>query len=290
MNRLLAIVLCLTALAVPAAAQAPAPPHQHPSPPAPTPPPSPAEEDHSAHQPAAGELPPFIPPVTDADRAAAFPDVMGHSVHDSAVNYFVLFDQLEWRGGSGGGLSWDNRGWIGKDRHRFWFRTEGEADAGRLAMANAHALYGRAISRWWDVVAGVRQDARPGGAQTWAAIGVQGLAPYFFEVQATAYLGAAGRTHLRVETEYELLLTNRLILQPLVELDIDGKGDPDRRLGAGLTSVEAGLRIRYEFRREVAPYIGVTWHRRFFGTADQARSAGESIGSTRLAVGLRVWK
>ena len=100
----------------------------------------------------------------------------------------------------------------------------------------------------------------------------------------------SGRTQLRIETEYELLLTNRLILQPLVEVDIYGKADPERRLGAGLSSVDAGLRLRYEFRREFAPYVGVTWHRRFFGTADQARAAGESVGSTRLAVGLRVWK
>jgi copper resistance protein B len=289
MSRLLAVGLCLAVLTMPAAAQVPAPPHQHPPPPAPAQVPPPAGEDHAAHQPAAIALPPSIPPLTDADRAAAFPDVMGHSVHDSAVNYFVLFDQLEWQGGRGGGLDWDNRGWIGKDRHRFWFRTEGEADDGRLTKAHASALYGRSISRWWDIVAGVHQDLRPGAARTWAALGVQGLAPYFFEVQATAYLGAAGRTHLRLETEYELLVTNRLILQPLVEIDVDGKADPARRLGAGLTSIETGVRLRYEFRREVAPYIGVTWQRRFFGTADQARAAGEPVGSARLAVGLRVW-
>ena len=288
MNRLLATVLCLTAMAVPVAAQAPAPQHQHPTPPAPaTPPPA---EDHSAHLPAAVALPPSVPPLTDADRVAAFPDVIGHSVHDSAINYFVLFDQLEWQGGGNGGIDWDNRGWVGKDRHRFWFRTEGESDDGRLTKAHGSALYGRAVSRWWDVVVGVHQDLRPGAARTWAAIGVQGLAPYFFEVQATAYLGAAGRTHLRVETEYELLVTNRLILQPLVELDIDGKADPARRLGAGLTSVETGLRVRYEFRREVAPYLGVTWQRKFFGTADQARAAGEAVSRAQLVVGLRLWR
>ena len=288
MTRLLACALCLTTLTAPAAAQAPAPapPHQHPAPP----PAPPADADRSTPPPAAVAPPPSVPPLTDADRLAAFPDVMGHSVHDSAVNYFVLFDQLEWQGGRSGGIDWDNRGWVGKDRHRLWFRTEGESDDGRLAKAHGSVLYGRAVSRWWDVVVGVHQDLRPGAARTWAAVGVQGLAPYFFEVQATAYLGAAGRTHLRIETESELLLTNRLILQPLVELDIDGKADPARRLGAGLTSVETGLRVRYEFRREVAPYLGVSWQRKFFGTADQARAAGEAVGRAQLVVGLRLWR
>lgn len=266
-----------------ASAQQPAPAHQHPAPP------PPAGAEGPAPPPAA-PLPPFIPALTDADRAAAFPDVMGHAVHDNPTNYFVLFDQLEWQAGAGApGLSWDNRGWIGQDRNRFWFRTEGEAADGRLDQAQAHALYGRAITRWWDVVAGVRQDLRPGAAQTWAAIGLQGLAPYWFEVEATAYVGASGRSHLRLETEYELLLANRLILQPLVEVEIYGKGDPARGIGAGLSTLDGGLRLRYEFRRELAPYLGVTWQRRFFGTADAARDAGARVSSARLALGLRVW-
>ena len=257
-------------------------------------PPAAGQEDHSAHQkPAAQkEYPAGIPPVTEEDRKAAFPqlDDAGHAVHDSAVHYYVLFDQLEWQAGDGiTAGNWDNRGWIGRDVNRFWFRTEGEAEDGDLAEAQAHALYGRAIHRWWDVVAGVRQDFRPGPARTWAAVGVQGLAPYWFEVEATAYIGESGRTHFRVETEYELLLTNRLILQPLVELEIYGKSDPERGIGAGLSSGEAGLRVRYEFRREFAPDIGVTWNRKFFGTGDFARAAGEDTGGARLATGVRVW-
>lgn len=257
-------------------------------------PPAAGQEDHSAHQkPAAQkEYPAGIPPVTDEDRKAAFPqlDDAGHAVHDSAVHYYVLFDQLEWQAGDGiTAGNWDNRGWIGRDVNRFWFRTEGEAEDGDLAEAQAHALYGRAIHRWWDVVAGVRQDFRPGPARTWAAVGVQGLAPYWFEVEATAYIGESGRTHFRFETEYELLLTNRLILQPLVELEIYGKSDPERGIGAGLSSGEAGLRVRYEFRREFAPYIGVTWNRKFFGTGDFARAAGEDTGGARFATGVRVW-
>ena len=119
--------------------------------------------------------------------------------------------------------------------------------------------------------------------------GVQGLAPYWFEIEATGYVGADGRTHARLEVEYELLMTNRLILQPLVELEIFGKSDPERGIGAGLSTLEAGLRLRYEFRREFAPYVGLTWDRKLFGTADFARAQEEEIGGTRLALGLRFW-
>ncbi|MEZ5318133.1 MAG: copper resistance protein B [Vicinamibacterales bacterium] len=237
------------------------------------------------------QLPAGIPPVTDEDRKAAFPDVDGHTVHDNAINYFVLFDQLEWQAdGSERGASWDTRGWIGRDLDRFWFRTDGHADGGRVGDAYADLLYGRAIARWWDVVAGVRQDVRPGPARTWAAIGIQGLAPYWFEVEGTAYVGTGGRTHFRFEGEYELLLSNRLILQPLVEIEVYGKSDPERGIGTGLSQVDAGLRVRYELRRELAPYLGVTWDRKFFGTADAARAAGERTGGARFVVGLRFWQ
>jgi copper resistance protein B len=236
------------------------------------------------------QLPPYIPPLTDEDRRVAFPDVAGHAVHDNAINYFVLFDQLEWQAGGGvRGVSWDTTGWVGQDLDRFWFRTDGDGEDGGIADAYADLLYGRAIARWWDVVAGVRQDVRPGPARTWAAVGIQGLAPYWFEVEATAYVGAGGRTHFRFESEYDLLLANRLILQPLVEVEIYGKSDPERGIGAGLSSADIGLRVRYEFRRELAPYVGLTWQRKFFGTADAARAAGEGTGGARLAVGLRFW-
>jgi copper resistance protein B len=250
-------------------------------------------QEHPAHKPTGErEYPAGVPPVTDEDRAAAFPKLQqrGHTVHDGATHSYVLFDQLELQAGAGATAgSWDNRGWIGGDVHRFWFRTEGEVERGDLSAAQAHALYGRPIHRWWDVVAGVRQDFRPGPGRTWAAVGIQGLAPYWFEVEATAYVGESGRTHVRLETEYELLLTNRLVLQPLVELDIFGKSDPERHIAAGLSSGEFGLRLRYEIRRELAPYLGVTWNRKFFGTADLARAAGEETGGARFATGIRVW-
>jgi copper resistance protein B len=236
------------------------------------------------------ELPPFIPRLTDEDRKAAFPDVEGHAVHDQAVNYFVLLDQFEWQAAAdGSGLNLDSKGWIGRDRDRLWLRAEGDSEEGRVGEAQAHVLYGRHFSRWWDIVGGIRQDFRPGPAQTWAAIGVQGLAPYWFEIEATAYVGASARTHVRFEVEYELLLTNRLVLQPLAEVEIFGKSDPQRGVGAGVSTTDIGFRLRYEFRREVAPYVGVAWSNKWGQTADFAEAAGEDAGGARLVTGVRLW-
>jgi copper resistance protein B len=246
--------------------------------------------DQSKHQKPTSELPPFIPPVTDEARKAAFPDVEGHTVHDRAVKYFVLFDQLEWQSVAGGtGLNIDSKGWLGGDRDRFWFRAEGDAEDGRVGESEAHFLYARHFSRWWDITGGVRQDFQPGPSRTWAAIGIQGLAPYWFEVELTAYVGAEGRTHFRGETEYELRLTNRFVLQPLVEVDVYGKSDPERGVGAGLSATDAGFRLRYEFRREFAPYVGVVWINKWGGTADFAQAAGEETGGARFVTGLRLW-
>jgi len=236
------------------------------------------------------ELPPFIPPVTDEDRKAAFPDVQGHAAHDRTVTSYVLFDQLEWQVGDGAnGVNVDSRGWIGGDRNRLWFRAEGDGGHARVDQAQTDVLYGRQFARWWDFVAGVGQDFRPGDAQTWAAFGVQGLAPYWFDIEATGYVGASGRTRFRFEVEYELLFTNRLILQPLVEAEIFGKSDPERSVGAGLSRTDVGFRLRYELRREVAPYVGVTWNNEWGKTADFATAAGEDIGGTRFVTGLRLW-
>lgn len=261
----------------------------------------PAPDPHAGHtqqtpveqKPAATpaeDLPSFIPPLTDEDRKAAFPDVEGHALHDRALHYYVLLDQLEWQAVNGGsGPTLDSKGWVGRDRDRIWFRAEGESEEGRVSEAQAHMLYGRQVSRWWDIVGGIRQDFRPGPAQTWAAIGVQGLAPYWFEIEATAYVGASGRTHARFEVEYELLVTNRLVFQPLVEAEIFGKSDPERGIGTGVSTTDAGFRLRYQFRREVAPYVGVVWSNKWGKTADFAETAGDRTGGMRLVAGVRLW-
>ena len=244
------------------------------------------EHHHTSTAVAAG---PRLPPVTAADRAAAFPEVGGHPVHGSAIHYYGLLDQLEWQDAAGGALAWDAGGWAGRDLHRLWLRSEGERTDGRTEEAELQVLYGRPVARWWEAVAGVRQVFEPGSPQTWGVIGVQGLAPYWFEVEATAFVGEGGQTGARLEVEYELLLTNRLILQPSLEVDLHGKNDRGRGIGSGFSEMEAGLRLRYEFRREIAPYVGVTWSRKLGRTADFAELENEDVEETRLLAGVRLW-
>lgn len=231
-----------------------------------------------------------LPPITDEDRRAAFPDVHDHAVHGESTNSYVLFDQFEGRTGSGANVfSWDTKGWIGGDRNRFWFRTEGDRAGDVWEQAQHNLLFGRSISRWWDVIAGVRLDTLPGTPRTAFAIGIQGLAPYRTEVELSTYIEPSGRTHVRFESEYDLLITNRLGLQPLLEFEVYTSADPERHLGRGLTAGEFGVRLRYEFRREFAPYAGVVWSRKFFGTRASAEAAGSSTSSARFAAGVRFW-
>ena len=231
-----------------------------------------------------------IPPVTDLDRAAAFPEVSAHAAHATRNFGLVQLEKLEtWDSGDGSGLLWEGQGWYGGDLNKLWLRTEGERVDNSTEAADVEVLYGRSVARWWEVVAGVRHDFEPGSSQSWAAIGVTGLAPQKFAIKATAYLGDAGRTALRFEAEYELLLTNRLIAQPLLELNLLGKADPDRGLGSGVTAAEIGIRLRYEVTRQFAPYVGVVYERAYGETADFRRSDGEDVDDTRVVAGVRAW-
>ena len=249
--------------------------------------------DHSAmHE----DLPPDaaprepIPAFTQADWAAAFPDVGGHAVHDTAVHSFWLIDRLEgWGADEGTGLGWELTNWTGTDLTRVWLRSEGEHVDGTMESANLEVLYGRAVARWWDLVAGIRHDFGEGPSQTFAAIGIQGLAPQRFELDATAYFGQSGQTAAQLEAEYDILFTNRLILQWQAAAEFYGQDDSRRGIGSGLSTVEVGLRLRYEFRREFAPYIGVAWERAYGGTADHRTLLGDDVDDTRLVAGVRIW-
>ena len=231
-----------------------------------------------------------IPTLTEADRAAAVPPAVRHAVHDNSIQSLVLVNRLEaWNADGGAGLLWEGQAWIGSDLNRLWLRSEGERVGGRTESADLEVLYGRSVAPWWDVVIGMRHDFKPGPSQDFAAVGVIGLAPQKFEIGATAYIGTSGQTALRIEAERELLLTNRLILQPLIEANLYGKDDPRRGIGSGLSTMEASLRLRYEVTREFAPYIGIVRERAFGGTADARRAEGESINDTRLVAGVRFW-
>lgn len=232
-----------------------------------------------------------IPAITEADRAAAFPEVDHHAMeHAPAITSLVLIDRLEgWQRDGQDGQAWEAQAWAGNDLNRVWLRTEGERKAGHTEAAQTELLYGRSVSPWWDVVAGIRHDTRPGDARSWAALGVQGLAPYKFEIAATAYLAEDGQIAATVEAEYELLLTHRLILQPRVEARLNGRDRVPFHESAGLSSLEAGLRLRYEVTRRFAPYVGVSHGRQFGDGAQWNEDHGESSRETHYVVGVRLW-
>jgi copper resistance protein B len=202
----------------------------------------------------------------------------------------LLLDQFEWRNLAGGSaLAWDTEGRYGGDINKVWLRTEGERVAGTTQNARADLLWDHTFARWWSVQAGGRQDFGGGPGRTWVAFGVQGLAPFWFSTEATFYVGEQGRTAVRFKSEYDLLFTQRLILQPEAEANLYGKADPARQLGSGLSDLEIGLRLRYEVRREFAPYIGVVWSRQFGGTADRVREAGGNPSEAQFVAGVRAW-
>ncbi len=209
---------------------------------------------------------------------------------DDPVLLKLMLNQLETRGsGSDRVDSWEAEAWIGKDLTKLWIKSDGERASGRTEDAELQFLYSKAVSTYWDFQIGIRQDFKPSPDRSWFAIGFNGLAPYFFHIDTALFIGESGRTALRFEAEYELLLTQRLILTPEIEMNLYGKNDPAVLIGSGLSDVEAGLRLRYEIRREFAPYIGVNWSRLFGNTAEFARAAGESASDTQFAIGLRAW-
>ncbi|NAP04491.1 copper resistance protein CopB [Pseudomonas syringae] len=247
-------------------------------------------EDASSTQSAPAQSRTPIPPITDADRAAVYTSHAGHQVHDSAINSYFLADKLEWQDANdGSALAWDLSGWIGGDIDRLLLRSEGERTNGKTEEAEIQALWGHSISPWWDVVAGARQDFKPGAPQTWAAFGLQGQAISDLDIEATAFIGEAGQTAARLEADYDLQLTNNLVLQPTAELNFYGKNDPQRGNGSGLSTSEFGLRLRYEITPQFAPYVGVSWDRSYGKTADYAREDDEDTHYARLVVGVRMW-
>jgi len=204
----------------------------------------------------------------------------------------VLIDSIEASFGDGEkGYSWNAQGYTGGDINRFWWKTEGEGDFdGKLHDAEVQALYSRAVAPFWDVQAGIRQDFRPDGDDTThLTVGVQGVAPYWFEMSAAAFVSTEGDLTARAEAEYDQRITQKWILQPAVEVAVSASDIPALEIGSGLTSVTAGLRLRYEIRKEFAPYVGVEWSRAFGDTADYARARGDDVDATRFVVGVKAW-
>lgn len=212
----------------------------------------------------------------------------GEPVDDDRVFVHALLDELEGRFGSADiPFRWDGEAWVGTDTNRLWLKSEGFAVDGRMQDGDHELLYARAISSYFDVQAGIRYDLDSAAGRGWAAFGVEGLAPYFFHLSATLYASDAGHFAGKLLVSCEELLTQRLILEPLAELNMYTRPDRARDVGAGLSDLDAGLRLRYEISRKFAPYLGVVYQRAYGpGPADSL--TGRS-GDWRLALGVRAW-
>ncbi|MEH6699346.1 MAG: copper resistance protein B [Brevundimonas sp.] len=228
--------------------------------------------------------------IWGADRMAGARDLLRRENGDVRATA-VIIDRLEVGFDDGHeSWTWDVAGWTGGDINRFWWKSEAEGDFDGEIEGEVQALYSRAVSPFWDVQAGVRQDFGEGGENpTHLVLGVQGLAPYWWEVDAATFLSTEGDLTARVEAEYDQRITQRLILQPRIEVEASASDIPDLGLGSGLTHVEAGLRLRYEIAKEFAPYVGVEWSRDLGGTADFTRAAGGEPEHTRIVIGLKAW-
>ena len=255
--------------------------------------------DHSGHAmphpPPTGIPPgeatrPPVPTLSPADIQAAFPDLPEHGMHQGSSHFMFVADELEWQDADAGStLAWDLSGWAGGDIDRLAFRSEGERTNGHTEEAELQLLWSHAIGPWWETVAGVRQDFEPGSPQTWAAFGVQGMPLYGLETEATAFIGEGGQSALRLEAEYDMLLTQRWVLQPTAELNLHGRTDESRGVGSGLSDASVGLRLRYEISRQFAPYVGVSWSRAYGNSAELLRAEDEDTSEARLVAGIRFW-
>jgi copper resistance protein B len=234
-------------------------------------------------------------------RSADYSDGVGYGamkgmdMQDNAPMAMLLIDQFEVAHGSeANGQNWEAEGWVGNDNDKLWLRTEGERRAGRLEDGDVEALWNHAIAAYWSSQLGVRQDLGVGPGRQWAAFGIQGLSPYWFELEATGYVAEAGRTAARFRAEYEVLFTQRLVLQPALEVNFYGQSDPARRIRSGLSDAQLGLRLRYEITRQFAPYVGLAWTRRFahagnFPPDDPSADTADASFERQWTVGVRFW-
>lgn len=284
-------------------------------------PPPPASDPHAGHtmseppvDPHAGhampgmtatDAPPVAPPPPEAfsgpEHAAATifdPELFERKrqeelieEHGGYVTWMLLADQLEYRARDGAdGYLWDIQGWYGGDYDKVWLKSEGEGAFGESPEeVEVQALYSRAIDPWFNLQAGVRHDFRRGPERTHLVLGIQGLAPYWFEVDGSLFLSDEGEFTARLEAEYDQRITQKLILQPAAEIELSAQDVPELAIGSGLSTAEAGLRLRYEFVPEFAPYIGVAYERAFGDTADFRRAEEEDVGGWSLLAGVRLW-
>lgn len=245
----------------------------------------------------AGDAPAPAPP-TDHYATRIFPAAEIERSHREMMNEsgaqtfaFVMFNLAEYQPRQGqDGFRWDGEGWYGGDVNRLTIKTEGEGRFGEgVEEAEVQVLYSRAIDPYFNAQLGIRQDLGRGVRRTYATVGFEGLAPYWFEVEGALFLSDKGDVLGRLEGYYDQRLTQRLILQPRVELNFAAQDVSGSRIGAGLSTVEVGLRLRYEIERQFAPYVGISWERKVGQTGRNARADGENPTSAGLVAGVRFW-
>jgi len=285
----------------------PADPHARHDMPAETPEPAPAPgEPHAEHDMSAmpadggdeiGNAPAPAPPVDHAADALFDPAEMARSrdtlrrEHGAFSGSMILFDLAEYQARKGGdGYRWEGEAWFGGDIDRFMVKTEGEGSFGQpIEDAELQLLYSRAVAPFWNAHVGIRHDFRPDPSRTYAVVGIEGVAPYWFHLSGQLFLSDKGDFRARAEGSYDQRITQSMILSPRAEFNLSAQSMPAIGVGSGLTDLELGLRLRYEIRKEFAPYVGVEWSRKVGDTARYARAAGEDASVTNFVAGIRFW-
>ncbi|MDX1527077.1 MAG: copper resistance protein B [Gammaproteobacteria bacterium] len=201
----------------------------------------------------------------------------------------LTFDRIELRDGDGDPQVFEVEGWLGHDLNKVWFKSENEHADGSWAGTELQAGWRRAIAPHWDFKLGARRDYRPNPSRNWAVVGFEGTAPYGIDVDATLFIGESGRTGVRLKAEYELALTQRLMLVPDLEINAHGENDEATGTGSGLSDMSFGVRLMYGVTGRITPYAGVVWDRSFGNTSDFAMAAGEGNESTQVKIGIQVW-
>lgn len=237
----------------------------------------------------------FFTLLSNVARAQKAPPFSNDIMMDNHTYTFLMIDRLEYSSVNGpNALVWDGQGYIGKDLKKFWFKTEGEAlTVEKEGEMEFQGLYSRAISPYFDVQAGLRYDIAYSQATSrsrgFAVMGLQGLAPYFFEMDGSIAVSQAGDISASFEAEYDLPITQRIFGQPRIATNIAVQEVEKWGVGSGFNNIQLGYRLRYEIRRQFAPYMGISWNRKLGKTADFTRDEGGRASTFGLVGGVRLW-
>jgi copper resistance protein B len=213
-------------------------------------------------------------------------------IHDNELFWIFQGDRLEYQTKEGKDvLLWDIQTWVGTDYDKLYVESEGSwlNEEDDFEEVEVELLYSRNIATFWDLQVGIRHDFEPHPTRTFAALGFQGMAPYWFEVDTTAYVSEDGDLSAALEIEYDLLLSQRLILQPRLETSVAVQEVKEYGVGQGINDITLGARLRYEIQREFAPYVGLSWTRKIGETEDLAAAEGEETNITSFVIGMKIW-